>query len=101
MTIERMNYTSEDWHALERRLKDLAEFTELKPFYQLSYLFMIADKLLTKEEGTFHYQVGWDWNFQAYTAQITTLTAKYNVDCDTPEHALLLVLELWLEKRGK
>lgn len=99
MTTDRVTYTDKDWRALERRLKESAEMTELKPDYNLGYLFKIAQVLLYAKESVFHFSVGWDWNFQAFTAHITLPESKFLADSNTPEHALLLVLELWLEKR--
>ncbi len=100
MPTERLNYNEQDWRNPETRLAAMAEMASPTPL-TLSDLFKVAMKLLYAHTGAFHFDVGWDWNFQACVAHVTTGDSKkFYADGDTPEHALMLVLELWLERRG-
>lgn len=101
-TYKTRDYDEGQWMNLEAHLAEKIDPDNVPLGFTLDFTFDLAEKLLYKfSGGAFHFDVGWDWNFQAYLAHITVANGnKYVSDSSTPVQALLLALELWLEKTG-
>lgn len=99
---EHVNYSDEQWNALTKRLCEAVEI----PYYgsyddesDLNLPFEIAERLIQPVAPTASYGVRYNAMSQDYVATITTKDADYMGCSNDAGSAMLLALELWLDKR--